>query len=55
MLARLTGSEAHILLGDSETGFPLVAGGARIGAVTLAETAGFEAERWDRLRDAILP
>jgi putative nucleotidyltransferase with HDIG domain len=54
-LSRLAGARAEIELGDGEGGISLVAGGSRIGGVHLAQTPGFEGERWDRLRDAILP
>jgi putative nucleotidyltransferase with HDIG domain len=54
-LTRLTGARAEIALGDAEGGIGLVAGGSRIGGLHLAQTPGFEGERWNRLRDAILP
>jgi putative nucleotidyltransferase with HDIG domain len=54
-LTRLTGARAEIGLGDTEGGIGLVAGGARIGGLHFAQTPGFEGERWDRLRNAILP
>ncbi|HKP19666.1 MAG TPA: HD domain-containing phosphohydrolase [Gaiellaceae bacterium] len=54
-LARLTGGNVSITLGDGEGGIGLVAGGSQIGAVHLGQTPGFEGERWSRLRDAILP
>ena len=54
-LSRLTGGRAEIQLGDGEGGIGLVAGGARIGGLHLAQIPGFEGERWSRLRDAILP
>jgi putative nucleotidyltransferase with HDIG domain len=54
-LSRLTGALAQIALGDGEGGIGLVAGGTRIGGLHLAQTPGFEGERWNRLRDAILP
>jgi hypothetical protein len=54
-LSKLTGAQAEIALGKGEGGIGLVAGGSRIGGLHLAQTPGFEGERWDRLRDAILP
>ena len=51
----LTGAAATIELGDGEGGIDLVAGGARIGSLHLDETPELEGERWNRLRDAILP
>jgi putative nucleotidyltransferase with HDIG domain len=54
-LSRLTGAEAEIALGEQESGIGLIAGGTRIGGLHLARTPGFEGERWNRLRDAILP
>jgi HD-GYP domain-containing protein (c-di-GMP phosphodiesterase class II) len=54
-LSTLTGARAEIALSEGEGGIGLVAGGSRIGGLHLAQTPGFEGERWDRLRDAILP
>jgi hypothetical protein len=54
-LSRLTGANAKIALGEGDGGIGLVAGGSRIGGLHLDQTPGFESERWDRLRDAILP
>jgi HD domain-containing protein/MASE9 protein len=54
-LSRLTGANAKIALGEGEGGIGLVAGGSRIGGLHLSETPGFESERWERLREAILP
>jgi HD-GYP domain-containing protein (c-di-GMP phosphodiesterase class II) len=54
-LTRMTGSRADVALGTSESGIALVAGGQRIASLHLAQTPGFEGERWARLREAILP
>jgi hypothetical protein len=54
-LSRLTGAHARISLGDGDGGVGLLAGGSRVGGLHLSQTPGFETERWDRLRDAILP
>jgi HD-GYP domain-containing protein (c-di-GMP phosphodiesterase class II) len=54
-LQRLVGTTASISFDETDTGIGLVAGGKRIAAVHLGEQPGFEAERWGRLRDAILP
>ncbi len=54
-LTHLTGARATIELGEIEGGIGLLAGGTRIGGLHLAQTTGFEDERWGRLRDAILP
>jgi putative nucleotidyltransferase with HDIG domain len=54
-LTRLTGARATVDLNGGEGGIALLAGGVRIGGVHLAQTPGFEGERWGRLRDAILP
>lgn len=54
-LARLVGTRAEITLGDDEGGTGLYAGGARIGALHMSETDDFESDRWERLRDTILP
>jgi hypothetical protein len=52
-LRRVTGSTVEVS-DDPEGQMPLVAGGARVGSVALADpsTAG---ERWDRLREVMLP
>ncbi len=54
-LEKLTGANAALHLGPGEFGIGLVAGGKRIASLVLEVTPGFEGERWDRLRDAILP
>ena len=54
-LARLAGTKTSISFDDVDTGIGLFSGGKRIAAVHLGEQAGLEAERWGRLRDAILP
>jgi hypothetical protein len=54
-LARMTGAGVTFLEGDSAAGFPLVAGDKRIGSLLLDASANFDAERWDRLQEAILP
>jgi hypothetical protein len=54
-LSRLTGTHAEITIGEDEGGIGLLAGGSRIGGLHLDQTPDFESERWDRLRDAILP
>jgi HD-GYP domain-containing protein (c-di-GMP phosphodiesterase class II) len=55
VLARLAGTPASISFDETDTGIGLVSGGKRIAAVHLADHPGFQAERWARLRDAILP
>jgi putative nucleotidyltransferase with HDIG domain len=54
-LERLVGTKASISFDETDTGIGLVSGGKRIAAIHLGEESGFEAERWGRLRDAILP
>ncbi len=54
-LARLAGTDTSISFDDLETGVGLFSGGKRIAALHLGRQAGVEAERWGRLRDAILP
>jgi hypothetical protein len=54
-LSDLTGAPARVTLGAGEGGVDLLAGGSRIGGLHLSQTPALEAERWDRLRDAILP
>jgi putative nucleotidyltransferase with HDIG domain len=54
-LERMTGARVTLLDGDSAAGFPLVAGEKQIGSVLLDASGNFEPERWERLREAILP
>jgi putative nucleotidyltransferase with HDIG domain len=55
-VGRLTGTEAVLVTGaDAPGGIPLVTGGARVGALHLQPSATFDAERWARLGDAIVP
>jgi putative nucleotidyltransferase with HDIG domain len=55
-IARLTGTPAHVLVGEDETrGEELAAGGTRVGSLVLEPGSGLDAARWERLRDAILP
>ena len=55
-LAQLTGARAEIAVGEDATGeIELLTGGSRIGSVSLDTENGFDGERWERLRDAILP
>jgi len=54
-LARLTGARARVSIGLSQVGGdPLLAAGSRVGSLQL-DTEGLDGERWERLRDAILP
>jgi HD-GYP domain-containing protein (c-di-GMP phosphodiesterase class II) len=54
-LSQMTGARAEISLDATEGGIALVAGGQRIASLHLAQTPGFEGERWARLREAIVP
>ena len=54
-LTRLAGTSASISFDELDTGLGLVSGGRRVAAVHLGQQPGVEAERWSRLRDAILP
>ena len=54
-LGRMTGAGVTFLEGDSAAGFPLVAGDRRIGSLLLEASGSFNADRWDRLQEAILP
>ncbi|MFN2466689.1 MAG: HD-GYP domain-containing protein [Gaiellaceae bacterium] len=54
-LGRLTGAQARIEVGGDGAGIGLLAAGNRIGSLSLSEGADFDEERWQRLRDAILP
>jgi HD-GYP domain-containing protein (c-di-GMP phosphodiesterase class II) len=54
-LARLAGTSASLSFDDLGGGVGLFSGGKRIASVQLGQQRGIEAERWARLRDAILP
>ena len=54
-LERLTGARARIKTGPVPGGIPLFAGGSTVGSLRLNTGPGFRHERWDRLREAILP
>ena len=54
-LARLAGTTVSLSFDEVDAGVGLFSGGKRIAAVHLGEQPGIEAERWSRLRDAILP
>jgi putative nucleotidyltransferase with HDIG domain len=54
-LARLAGTDATVSFDEVDTGIGLFSGGKRIAAVHLGEQPGVDADRWSRLRDAILP
>jgi HD-GYP domain-containing protein (c-di-GMP phosphodiesterase class II) len=51
-LTQVTAGEARIRIGPVPDGIPLVASGARVGSVGLLAE---DAERWTRLREAVLP
>jgi putative nucleotidyltransferase with HDIG domain len=54
-LSRLTSTDARVLLGSADGEIELLAGGSRIGSLQLPAVNGFDGERWERLREAILP
>jgi putative nucleotidyltransferase with HDIG domain len=54
-LGRLTGIEVRIGTAGQLEGFPLVAGGHHVGTLVLDERRLVARERWERLREAILP
>lgn len=54
-ISRLTGGHAHVTVGAEADGVELVSGGSRIGALIVGEGESFDAERWQRLREAVLP
>jgi hypothetical protein len=54
-IGELTGAQASLSLGGGEGGVGLVTGGRRIAGLHLSQTPGFEGERWQRLRETILP
>jgi len=54
-LSRLTGAEAEIAVGAERRGIALLAGGKRVGGVQLRRGPGLDEQRWERVRDAVLP
>jgi putative nucleotidyltransferase with HDIG domain len=54
-LGRLTGVPARLAPGSERFGIPLISGGHRVATLELPETVSFDRERWERLRDAVLP
>jgi HD-GYP domain-containing protein (c-di-GMP phosphodiesterase class II) len=54
-LERIVGATATISFDKTDTGIGLLSGGTRIAAIHLGDQAGFETERWARLREAITP
>ena len=54
-LRRLTGIDVRIGPAGQLEGLPLVAGGHHVGTLILDERALRDRERWERLREAILP
>ena len=54
-ISRLTGGLARVTVDAEAEGIDLVAGGGRIAALVTGEGESFDAERWERLRDAVLP
>ena len=53
-LRELTGTEVRVT-GPENGGFPLVTGGSHVGTLVLDERGLGDRERWERLREAILP
>ncbi|HEV2713269.1 MAG TPA: HD-GYP domain-containing protein [Gaiellaceae bacterium] len=53
-LLRLTGTLVHVS-GPEQAGLPLVSGGNRVGTLVVDEQSLVDRERWERLREAILP
>jgi putative nucleotidyltransferase with HDIG domain len=55
-LTRLVGVRARVSVGlPAAAGDALIAGGQKVGAVSLEPGFAFDEERWQRLREAILP
>jgi len=54
-LAELFGGPVRVDLSVDGAGFPLVAGGSRIGSIEISEGRGFDSERWERLSAILLP
>jgi putative nucleotidyltransferase with HDIG domain len=55
-VGRLIGTDAVVVTGgDAAGGIPLVTGGVRVGALHLQPSPAFDAERWARLGDAVVP
>ena len=54
-LSRLTGARVRVTSDPDGGEIKLVGAGAAVGALQLEPTASFDAYRWERLREAILP
>jgi putative nucleotidyltransferase with HDIG domain len=54
-LRRIVGATATISFDETDNGVALRSAGKRIAAIHFGDEAGFETERWARLRDAITP
>jgi putative nucleotidyltransferase with HDIG domain len=55
-LGRLTGTQVRVNVGLADAGGQLlVAGGHLLGSVSLEESSDYYEERWNRLREALLP
>jgi len=54
-ISRLTGGQAHLTVEAEGEGIKLISGGSRVGALIVGEGDSFDTERWERLRDAVLP
>jgi len=54
-LGRVTGAEIELNVGETEGGIPLFAAGGQVGTVEIHAGDSFDGDRWERLRDAILP
>ncbi|MDX6513086.1 MAG: hypothetical protein QOE36_2590, partial [Gaiellaceae bacterium] len=54
-LAGLTGGHPRLHFGVEGPGVPLIAGGTAVGVLELEPSEEFDAERWGRLSEAILP
>ena len=54
-LERVTGTPVTVMPGEAANGVRLVAGGRQVGSLAFSARGGFDSDRWERLRDALLP
>jgi putative nucleotidyltransferase with HDIG domain len=54
-LSRLLGTRVAVVVGADAHGVELAAGGERIGALQIVPGPHFDAARWERLREALVP
>ena len=54
-LSAMTGAAARIRVGSGSCGVALAVGGHQVGSLSLVPERDFDEQRWERLREAVLP